>query len=65
MSMMAIKITLYKRDRIDMGKSSSTQPIIILTIKILRKGRVQLVFLFIIKKVTEMDFGNPMISNWR
>ena len=65
MSMMAMKITLYKHDRIDMGNSSSTQLIIILTIKNLRKGRVQLVFLFIIKKVTEMAFGNPMISNWR
>ena len=59
-----MKITLYKRDRIDMGNSSSTQPII-LTVKNLRKGRVQLVFLFIIKKVTEMAFGNTMISNWR
>ena len=36
--MMAMKITLYKRDRIDMGNSSSTQPII-LTVKNLRKGR--------------------------
>ena len=51
-----MKITLYKLDRIDMGNSSSTQFIIILTIKNLRKGRVQLVFLFIIKKVTEMAF---------
>ena len=56
MSMVAMKITLYKRNRIDMGNSSSTQFIIILTIKNLRKGTVQLVFLFIIKKVTEMAF---------
>ena len=61
MSMMAMRITLYKRDRIDMGNHRQpTRSSSLLTIKNLLKGRVQLVFLTVIKKVIEMAFGNPI-----
>ena len=56
-----MRITLYKRDRIDMGNHrQATWSSSLLTIKNLLKGRVQLEFLIVIKKVIEMAFGNPI-----